>query len=198
VEAIPAAADTTNFRFSQRLEARQFAGLFAFDSVPNPPLPPGAESLDTPAALRLLSFAGERTMRSLCRLSVASILLLCSAAASAQTAAQPAPPQTPTPFVVQISPPLSTNQAAPQLPAPSTTFLVPPLSSNTIHRLEADLNAQKLSLLAQNNGPCYALRTYGFTTGHEPAAVPHLSSQTTCTAASKTHLRELVKTPSSR
>jgi hypothetical protein len=135
-------------------------------------------------------------MRSLGRLSVVSILLLCSAAVSAQTAAQPAPPQNPVPFVAQIVPPLSIDQSAPQLPAPSATFRLPPLSPGATHNLQA-MNAQNLALLAPNNGPCYALRTYGFTTGHDPAATPRLSSQSTCTPASKSHIKELVKAPSS-
>jgi len=58
------------------------------------------------------------------------------------------------------------------------------------------LKAQQTALLAQNNGPCYTLRTYGFTTGHDPAEAPRLSSHTTCTPASKSHVRELVKAPS--
>src|SRR6185312_7350739 len=123
-------------------------------------------------------------MRSLRRLSVVSIaslpavLLLCTAGASAQTAAalstQPAPLQNPVPFVAPV---------------------LPPLSPNTMHHLQEQaqaLKAQQTALLAQNNGPCYTLRTYGFTTGHDPAEAPRLSSHTTCTPASKSHVRELV------
>lgn len=144
-------------------------------------------------------------MRSLRRLSVVSIaslpaaLLLFTTGVSAQTApapsARPTLLQNPVPFVAPILPPLSAAQlSAQQLPAPYTTLRVPPLSPKTIHRL-GTMDPQKLILLAQNNGPCYTLRTYGFTTGHDPAEAPRLSSHTTCTPASKSHVRELVNAP---
>ena len=151
-------------------------------------------------------------MRSLHRLSVVSIvslaaIILCSTSAHAQTAAAPsiapAPSPNATPFAMQIPPSAWTSPSPLQLPAPSTTFrLPPPPSANRIHTLESTIHtleaqdAQRLALLARNDGPCYALRTYGFTAGHDPAEVPRLSSHTTCTPASKSHIRELVKTPS--
>lgn len=144
-------------------------------------------------------------MRSLRRLSVISaaslsaIFALCAADARAQSASVPSAqltPQKPAPFASVIPPLFSTGTTAPQPSSPLATL--PPLSANTIHRLEAQnaLKARKLSLLAQNNGPCYALRTYGFTPGHDPAEAPRLSSHTTCTPASKSHLRELIEAPS--
>lgn len=142
-------------------------------------------------------------MRSLRRLSVASIvsvsatLLLCSTRVRAQTLA--APPAgsvaSPAPFASQI-PPLSLPPLFPVGPpqVQALPLRVPPLSPDTIHRLGTP-DAQKLSLLARNNGPCYTLRTYGFTPGHDPGEAPRLSTHTTCTPASKSHLRGLVKTP---
>ncbi len=149
-------------------------------------------------------------MRSLCRLSVVSVaslsalVLFCVPGAHAQTPAQPAPPATPAPlhnpipFVTPVLPPLSgARSSAPQLPAPSTTLRVPPISPGTIQRLQAlqALEAQKLTLLSRNEGTCYALRTYGFTAGHDPAEAPHLSSHTTCTPASQSHAKAIVVTP---
>jgi len=64
-----------------------------------------------------------------------------------------------------------------------------------MRRLFDKLNAQKLTSLASDDGPCYTLRTYGFTPGHDRAEAPHLSSRTTCLPSSKSHLRELIKTP---
>jgi hypothetical protein len=155
------------------------------------------KALDTPTALRLPSFARKRTMRSLSRLSLASTaILLCSAGLHAQTSAptQPAPWPNPAPLAAPISPLLSTGQSSsPQ--QSGLSFRLPPLSPGTIYNLKA-LKAQRPALLARNDGPCYALRAYGFTTGHDPAAAPRLSSHTTCTPASGTHLRELVKNPS--
>jgi hypothetical protein len=110
---------------------------------------------------------------------------------------QPAPLQNPVPFVAPALPPLSGAQSlAPQLPAPSTTVRVPPVSPGTIQRLQA-LDAQKLALLSRNHGPCFTLRTYGFTAGPDPAEAPRLTSSTTCTPASGANVRELVKAPPS-
>ncbi|HXS11467.1 MAG TPA: hypothetical protein VN734_02085 [Acidobacteriaceae bacterium] len=147
-------------------------------------------------------------MRSLRRLSVVSIaslpaiLFLCSAGVRAQTTAapptQPALSPTPAPFVVQISPSLWAGQtSAPQQPGSSPNFRLPPLAPGAINSLKA-LDAQQLDLLARNNGPCFALRSYNFTTEHYAAAPPRLSSYTTCTPASQAHVKELVKTPSGR
>ena len=145
-------------------------------------------------------------MRSLRRLSVVSIaslsasLLLCSAGVRAQTVAAPptatVPSQNAAPFAAQIPPLFPTGQSSPPLiQMLSQRFRIAPLSPDAIHRLET-LDTQRLPLLARNDGPCFALRTYGFTAGHDPAEVPRLSSHTTCTPASKSHIRELVKSPS--
>ena len=144
-------------------------------------------------------------MQSLRRLSVVSIaplsaiLVLCPAGVRAQTVAAPptatVPSQNAAPFAAQIPPLFPTGQFSPPLVQMlSQRFRIAPLSANTIHRLWT-LHLQRLTLLARNDGPCYALRTYGFTSGHDLAEVPRLSSQTTCTPASKSHLRELVNTP---
>lgn len=159
-------------------------------------------------------------MRSLRRLSVVSIvplsaiLVLCSTNAHAQTAAAPPnaslPSQPAASFAAQIPPLFPTGQSAPQPPVPSTIFPLPPLFTRTIHNDQPldtthtvewlngqvqRLNARQAALLARNDGPCFALRTYGFTAGHDPAEAPRLSSHTTCTPASKSRLRELVTTP---
>lgn len=143
-------------------------------------------------------------MRSLRRLSVVSaapvfaILVLCCAGVRAQTAALPptasVPLQIPSPFVVQMPPLVGPIPSAPQLAGPSTTLHLPPLSPGTIHRLET-LDAPKLPLLARSEGPCYALRSYRFTTGRDRASVPRLSGSATCTPAAETHLKEVVKAP---
>lgn len=141
-------------------------------------------------------------MRSLRRLSVASIvpvsavLIFSSAAVRAQAAPTPPAPG-PAPFAARV-PPLFLPPLFPVGPpqVQASPLRVPPLSPDTIHRLGIP-DAQKLSLLARNNGPCYTLRTYGFTPGHDPGEAPRLSTHTTCTPASKSHLRGLVNTPSS-
>jgi hypothetical protein len=56
-------------------------------------------------------------------------------------------------------------------------------------------DAQKLALVTENEAPCYALRTYGFTTPQGNSSAPRLTSYTTCTPASKTHLKEIVSVP---
>ena len=80
---------------------------------------------------------------------------------------------------------------------------LPPLSANTIHSLQPDaiptvqaVDVQQAALLARNNGPCFTLRTYGFTIRRDPGEVPRLSNHTTCTPASNSHVKELVSTPS--
>lgn len=169
------------------------------------------ESLDIGAPLRLPSCARDSVMRSLRRLSAVSIALLSailvlgSVSTPAQTAsapsAQPAALQNPVPFVAPVLPPLFPSGKASTSPLveSSPDLHVPPLSAGQIQRLQA-LNArdaQKLTLLSRNQGPCYTLRTYGFAPGQYPAEAPRLSSSTTCTPASGTHIRELVKIPSS-
>jgi len=132
-------------------------------------------------------------MRSLRRLSVVSamlsaiILVLCSASLPAQTATTPPSFSVP----LQNAPPL----VAPLPPLVASPKSAPQLSPDTMRRLFDKLNAQKLSPLASDDGPCYTLRTYSFTRGHDPASVPRLSSSTTCLPSSQSHLRELIKTP---
>ena len=141
-----------------------------------------------------------RGLSAVSAVSLSIFLVMGSADVHAQNIAAPpavsAPAQIP-PLAVPILPPLSTSQSAPQLPLPSTTFRLPPLSPNAIHRLET-LNAQRLPLLARNEGPCYTLRTYGFTAGQDPAEAPHLSSHTTCTPASQSHAKVIVLAPPGR
>ena len=143
-------------------------------------------------------------MQSLRRLSVVSIaplsatLILCAVSVRAQTpaapSATPAPSNNASPFSAQLPPLFSTGQSSPPLvQMPSTPFRLPPLSLGT----SQNRNIVQMQNLALNQGPCYTMRTYGFTTGHDPAAAPRLSTSTTCTPASQTHVKELVNAPAS-
>jgi hypothetical protein len=146
----------------------------------------------------------ETIMRSLRRLSAVlvislpAILLLSSAGARAQSVTVPSfppPPVASAPaFVIHVSPLFATRSEPTQQPQPLKTYRLPPLSAETMHNLTKTPGAQKLALLAGNEG-CYALRTYGFTTPRDAASAPHLSSYKTCTPASQTHLKELVRAP---
>lgn len=146
-------------------------------------------------------------MRSLRRLSVVSIallsaILLCSASARAQAAAEPSMP--PPTNAAQLPPLLLAGQPAAQPCLPSTAFRLPPVFKraipspqplDSIHTV-LPLNTQQVASLSHSNGVCYSLRTYGFTSGHDLATAPRLTSSTTCTPASGTHVKELVKSPS--
>lgn len=154
-----------------------------------------------------------RSLRRLSAVSVASlpaILLLSFVGARAQSTpampfapaplasapfAQPQPSASASRWAIHVSPPFAIQSPAPQQSQPSTTYRLPPISSATTQKLFRTWNAQKLALLARNEGPCYALRTYGFTTPRDTASAPQMSSYKTCTPASQAHLKELVKIP---
>lgn len=149
-----------------------------------------------------------RSLRRLSAVSIASfsaILFLSSFSASAQsspaipftpaTSAQPSRAADASPWTIHVSPTLTVPSIAEQQFQPSTTFRLPPVSAESTQNLWKTFSAEKLALLAGNEGPCYALRTYGFTTPRDTASAPQMSSYKTCTPAAQAHLKELVKAP---
>lgn len=161
--------------------------------------------LDIFATGDLPSLREETIMRSLRRFSAVSIaflpaiLLLSFVGARAQSAPTPSvqarPSATSPAWVFHVSPPLTTPFAAPQLSLPSATAPLPRLSPETMKTLMKKLDAEKLTVVARNDQPCYTMRTYGFTTPKEGPAAPQMTSYKTCTPASQRHLRELVIVP---
>lgn len=144
-------------------------------------------------------------MRSLGRLSAVSIaslpfvLLLSSLGASAQSAstpfAQPSTTPNPSPWVFHVSPSQTLQFAAPQQIQPAANNRVLHLSAEEMKDLIKTPGAQKPVIEAENVSPCYAMRTYGFTTPRDGVSAPQMTSYKTCTPASLTHLKELVITP---
>ena len=141
-------------------------------------------------------------MRSLLRASAVSaaflpaVLLLSFVGARAQSAPTPfaQAPRSPSasPWVIHVSPPFTVQSVAPQQAQPSATDRLPRLSPQAVQNLVKKFAEQKLGIIAVNERPCYALRTYGFTTSGDGASAPQLTSYKTCTVASQTHFKELV------
>lgn len=90
---------------------------------------------------------------------------------------------------------------APQEAPPGSLLRIPPLSRQTftiaevqpvpaILRFVVTPSVRIKPQLAQNDGPCYTLRSYGFTDHDLQSADPRPSSATTCTPAASGQMKQ--------
>jgi len=106
-------------------------------------------------------------------LSASIIATACVLPAAAQSPAAPADPTRPIPEL--LIPPLSTKNVPLLLQSP------PPASPSLLAAPDSRIVA--LSAGIKNSGPCYTIRTYGYTPHDLESNTPKPSSYSTCTPA---------------
>jgi hypothetical protein len=133
----------------------------------------------------------------LSRLLILSLLIPASVApAAAQSSPDKIAP--PPEFHFRV-PPLSQNAQVNSFlsPSPQVTFNLSPTAPHTNQSVNPNSPLRRRFLtLAQNAGPCYAIRSYRFTRDHPNSDTTTFADYSTCQPGSQFHVKAAVATPS--